>query len=162
MDNSCTLSFRNAVWIQDGNYSFTVGRMEVMGNVNMLGRYSFEYASMKPFRIVYDTHLSFDCDMSFSYNPPIANRDLITMDNRSSVLWLNGASVATSSTGLRLTKGTLIIANKTPFYNDTGVSLSDGFSLGDGIIASNDLNIEIMPGASIELMSGNLTYANVN
>jgi len=79
----------------------------------------------------------------------------------SSILYLNGCTIRTTTTGMQLTTGTLVVNGQNHVYNDGAVSLSQAFILGNGNPA-NDLDIEILPGASISLESGKLLYANVN
>jgi len=66
----------------------------------------------------------------------------------------------------RLTKGTLIIDHKCPFYNEDeangqATSVSQAITFGDGN-TENNLYIELMPGASIDMKSGILAYMNTN
>ena len=92
------------------------------------------------------------------------------MTDRTSKIYLNGCSLYSTPTGLQLTKGTLIVDHKNYLYNQDGeingsgpaaTSVSQAITFGDGN-ADNDLNIEIMPGGNIELMSGRLLYQNAN
>jgi hypothetical protein len=161
MDTSCTISLKNVAWYQDNTFSFTKGRMELLGNITLLGGFPFAYTSAQPLVINADSRLSLDQTMSLSFYPPIANRDLLHMTDQSAVLSLHGSSLFSSTTGLRLTKGTLIVDHKVNLYNAGAKSISQGFSFGDGV-AADDLHIELMPGASIILKSGVLDYANVN
>jgi hypothetical protein len=100
----------------------------------------------------------------FYYAPIVANRDLLSMQDISSELYLNGCALATSSTGMRLTKGTLTVDSSNILIDvlfGTPTSLSESICFGDGI-ASDDLAINILPGAQLDLVNGILDYQNVN
>ncbi|MCF7899851.1 hypothetical protein K9L05_04385, partial [Candidatus Babeliales bacterium] len=89
------------------------------------------------------------------------------MQNSTSELFLNGASLKTTYTGLQLTKGTLVLDHKNYLYNQdadgTGAaSSSQAIIFGDGISADNDLHIEILPGGSLDLKTGILEFRNIN
>ena len=81
--------------------------------------------------------LFFDFDTTFSYDPPIANRDLLYMVDGTSAFFLNGCTLHSTATGLRLTKGFLFLDNGTTFSCE-GTNISESISFGDGIPA-NDL-----------------------
>ena len=71
-------------------------------------------------------------------------------------------SVIDSSTvGLRLTIGTLKV-DHINFIRNTGALLpSEGVSFGNGIV-TDDLHVEMLPGGSLEVVDGFLSYENVN
>ncbi len=162
MHNSCTFSLKDVSWCQDAYYSFTVGNIDVLGDWRLHGGKVFCYKSPRPSTI-------FDCvamildgrPTMFSYEPTTDNRDLLVMAGGTATMSLLGASLNTSTTGMRLTNGTLFVDQKVQLFNVGAVSPSQGFSFGNGN-ASNDLAIELSPGASLNLNSGILDYQNVN
>ena len=83
------------------------------------------------------------------------------MTDVSSQLYLNGCTLSSTTTGLRLTVGTLAIDGLNIIENAGAVSLSQGVAFGDGTL-SDDLNIDIRPGGSINVVSGILDYQNLN
>jgi hypothetical protein len=122
------------------------------------GFHGFNFESSLTFSVSRTVML--DTGITFSYSPANNRRDLIYMDD-SSILYLNGCTVKATTTGMILKTGTLVIDGQNEMYNDGAVSLSQGIMFGDGY-ASRDLDIEVLPGASLTLMSGKLIYANVN
>lgn len=90
-------------------------------------------------------------------------RDLLVMQDKSSRLVLNGATLRSSHAGMRLTNGTLLVKHKNFLenYNNPRQRKSMAISLGNGV-AENDLDIELFPGASLNLTKGLLDYANVD
>ncbi|KKQ33369.1 MAG: hypothetical protein US49_C0001G0049 [candidate division TM6 bacterium GW2011_GWF2_37_49] len=139
------------------NYRFKNGGLQMIDST-ISGFEGFNFESSQTFSI--SRTVMFDTGITFSYSPSNDRRDLLYMDD-SSILYLNGCTLRTTITGMQLTTGTLIVNGQNHVYNDGAVSLSQAFLLGNGNPA-NDLDIEILPGASISLESGKLLYANVN
>ena len=165
-DSVCTLSFNNVTWVQDADYTFSVGRFDVIGGLKMTGDGAFIYETNLTSTIFEDSSIILDTGFTFSYAPSVGMRKLIWMQDSTSRLYMNGAALRTTSTGMQLTNGTLIIDHKNYLYNTDadGTSrthLDWGIAFGDGILA-NDLNIIMMPAANIELMVGYLDYKNVS
>ena len=90
-------------------------------------------------------------------------RDLLAMEDKSSRLFLNGATLRSSHAGMRLTNGTLVVDHKSFLdnYNNRNQRKSMAISLGNGV-RENDLDVELFPGASLNLTQGLLDYANVD
>jgi hypothetical protein len=159
---SASLKLKNAVLCLSNDYSFTSGRILFEMDVRMVGTNVFGYrptnASSK---ILPCSRLMMDIGTTFSYAPVAANRDLLGMADRSSVFFLNGCTVQSTVTGMRLTKGTLVVDHKNQFYNTGALSASEAIAFGNGT-AANDLAVEILPGGKIQLQSGELVYANAS
>jgi len=51
--------------------------------------------------------LTFDSGTTFVYEPACANKDLIVMQDKTSMLYFYGSDLQMTNTGLRLTKGTV-------------------------------------------------------
>ncbi|MBY0353277.1 hypothetical protein K2W90_02830 [Candidatus Babeliales bacterium] len=162
MHNNCTFSLKDVSWCQDAYYSFTVGNFDVLGNWRLHGGKVFSYRTPRPSTIFDCVTMTLDGRPTmFSYEPPISNRDLLVMTSKTSTLALLGASLNSSTVGMRLTNGTLFVDGKVQLYNPGAVLDAEGFSFGNGV-ALNDLDIELSPGASLNLASGILDYQNVN
>lgn len=161
-DNTCTISFNNVQWIQDGNFSFTTGRFEVLSDFDLLGSFTFNYRSNRQSQINTGATLILENGITFSYGPGASNRrDLLALQDSTAVLFMNGATLASTTTGLQLTKGILMLDHKNFFQNNGAVSTSQGIAFGDGILA-NDLLVQLYPGANINVLSGLLVYQNTN
>jgi len=158
------LVFQNTQIQLDDNFSFTQGKMFIHGDVKVSGTSQFNYTSTQASWIKKDSTFKFDLNSTFSYGPVEAGwvptgdegRRLIMMEDRTSQLFLNGATLRSTTTGLILVKGTCILDHKNFMYNEDGTgagatSLSESIAFIDG---TNYLNVEIMPSGSIEAMSG--------
>jgi hypothetical protein len=153
------LTMQNVIIYLEDNYTFSTGRLFIEDDVILRGNKIFTYSSDKPMYLQKNSMLFFDIGTTFSYAPQESNnRGLVHMVDETAKLYLNGCTVCSTTTGLQLTNGTLVLDNKNNFYAD-GSTLSSGISLGNGFI-ENDLNIKIMPGASINIKAGCFDYRN--
>lgn len=160
--DTASVKFKNAILCLSNDYSFTSGRILFEMDVRMVGTNTFGYRPTNVnSKILPCSRLLLDNGLTISYAPVAASRDLLGMADRSSVLYLNGCTVRSTTTGMRLTNGTLIVDHKNQFFNTGATSPSQAIAFGNGT-AANDLGIEIMPGGRIQLQSGQLAYQNTN
>ena len=165
MDSRSTLSFSNVIWEQDALYTFSTGYFTVKtGLLDMKNTYTFAYQSFNPLGILQNSTLKLDTGFTFSYAPTVADRTLIQMTDRTSQLFINGATLQVTTTGLQLITGTLVIDHKNLVYNNdskkgVATSLSEALIFGNGT-GANDLRLEVMPGGSINIKSGILDFRN--
>ncbi|MFA5075507.1 MAG: hypothetical protein WC436_05400 [Candidatus Babeliales bacterium] len=157
------MTLRNCEIFLDYDYSFTMGTIQFEQDVAIRGTNAFIYETTFGSTIDSNCNLLFDLGTTFSYAPTRATRDLLIMIDESSLLKFDGATLHSTTTGLRLTKGTVVLDHKNYIYNQDGTgaasSTSQAVCFGDGT-ATNDVNIAIMPAANIELKSGVLIYDN--
>ncbi len=167
MDWKSTFSFKDVEWNQNGDYTFTEGRFDLLGLMELKGSYTFGYLTDQVSTISTNAMLFIDNGFTFSYGPiDSTNRQLIEMKDATSAIYLNGMTLKSSTTGMQLTKGTLFIDHKNfldnfDYRNRAGRSVSEAIAFGDGT-AANDLSIEVMPGGNLEILLGRLAYWNVN
>lgn len=159
-DNAGTFSFDNVALILDGNYSFTQGKFDVVTSCNISGTHVFTYQSSVASTIQSDATLFFDTGMTFSYAPSAAAGDLLAMSDQSSILHLYETSLHSTSTGLQLTKGTLIVEGICSIYSGAAI-VAEGVILGGGS-AENELSVRILPESSLDVVSGFMVYNNVS
>lgn len=165
-DASSKLSLQNVIISLSSDYTFTQGSMFIDGDVLITGTSTFIYTSNEPIFISDSSTLYFDLGSTFSYAPSNAvvgsNSALINMKNITSRLSLDTCTLNIPTSGLNLTKGTLIITGKVDIHNDGGTGAGDCLKFGDGTNSENDLNIEIDSRGSLNFLSGTLDYSNVN
>jgi hypothetical protein len=166
MDNTGTISLSNVLWNQDANYSFTVGHIDVVGPVVMRGETGnvFAYETNEASKIWQDSSLKLDTGFTFSYAPnDRSQRELIQLADETSIIYMNGAILRSTKAGLALHTGTLVLDHKNELYNEDSSSDpatdEDNEAVAFGWLGT-DLNIEIMPGGSIDLKTGILDYGN--
>jgi hypothetical protein len=156
------ITFKNTGINLASNYSFTSGRISFEEDVIISGTNVFEY---RPTHInsgiASNSTLYLDTGITFRYAPDTDNRDLLGMVDETSHLYLNGCTLRSTTTGMRLTKGTLFINYINDVINDNATSISEGFALGNGSVNDN-ITVEIMAGGSLNIISGIFDYNNIN
>ena len=163
MHSNSTVSLKDSTLKLSSTYTFTQGHLEVVGDSKIMGDGQiFSYTSPQTSSICSRAMLTIDRNTTFSYSPHgSTNKGLIWMPDITSVLYLNGATLKTTTTGIQFKRGTLLIDGKVNLYNDSATRLSQAIIFGDGV-AGNDANISIMPAASINLQTGLIDYRNVS
>jgi len=159
--DNAKIVFRSSDLLMSHNLSVTAGQLRFEQDVRMTGTNQFTLASNKAATVANMSRLLLDTGVQFKYSPSSNNRDLLVMEDMTSLLHMNGCVLTTTTTGLRLTKGTLLVDHKNTLVNDGATALTQGFAFGNGIAAS-DLTVEMMPGATLGLQSGLISYENVN
>ncbi|MCB9493383.1 MAG: hypothetical protein H6679_03850 [Epsilonproteobacteria bacterium] len=158
--SSRTLVLQEAVIHLSGDFVFSEGSLEILDFVRIMEPFSFVFNSDLDLLIEEDSTLFIDIDTDLFYIPADSLSTHFVMAGPSSQLFLNGAFLTVPrSVGLRLTDGHLIIDHKTTFLSDGPTQESQGIILGDGSTAGT-LQVTIMPGASIEVEDGFLSYKN--
>ena len=165
-DNRGTVSFGNVICKMDDDFSFTQGKMYLLDQLDLLGSATFEYASSKECTITHFGKLFIDKETTFKYAPPVGlgtaadARDLIVMEDDKAEIHLNGGSLSSTRTGLRLTKGTVYVdahsyienfeASGPADYNDV-----EAVCFGNGTPA-DDLTLRLGSAATLDVLSGKL------
>lgn len=157
-DDLSTFSLNNVEWSLDGNYTFTKGRLDVVGDFIVSGSgNTFSYKSQATSKIYEHGNMIVDKDAIFSYEPVTANRDLIQLTNSSSELTLRGATLHSTTTGIRLTKGIVTVDYKSTIASDGQIE-STGISFGNGTQSANNVKIQILPAATMDIVGGCVVY----
>lgn len=166
LDASSTLSLQSATFTLDEDFTFSLGHLDIMKDFRISGQdRTFVYTSdqqsvirggvfnssdeCSPF---YSGTLIVDNTVTFSYAPASGSDTLLQLESEFSKIILNGGNLVADI--LSLTKGTVRIDGKSTLHAGTSITL------GDGITAANNIHVEILPAANVEVI-GNLIYNNV-
>jgi len=161
-DNTSTLSVDNCKWIMGNDYIFEAGHLEILNDFYIIGDgYNFVYQTDQQSVVSSNSRIILDANVTFSYAPLVENRDLISLYDDTSDFILRGATLFSTTTGLRLTKGNLIVERKS-FVSCDGTKHAESVCFGDGASALNDLNIETVGAANLEILNGYIVYDNVS
>jgi hypothetical protein len=159
-DGQGTFSFDNTTFYLDANYSFSQGKFDVVGPVNVTGgNYVFAYQSNAVSTIRSGSMMFFDSGMTFSYDVPLTGTAFAMTDN-SALLYLYETTLFSKTPALALTKGTVVIDGECP-VNNSGTNQAEGISFGDGASAANNINLKILPESGLTLNSGYLVNKNI-
>lgn len=155
IDNTVTLSIKNSTFIQDGNYSFTIGAISVDGDLVLESGnetvYTFSYESSAPVAISEKSAIYVTKGIAFGLTGPI------TFADDTSIICLQDGTMRVSGSGLDFTVGTLKIEHDSALVVDT----TYGVTLGDGTLAVNDFTIDIASGARLTIENGIVYYNNI-
>ena len=141
-----TLALENVTVFLDGDYSFTQGHLYIHDDVNICGTNSFAYQAAQQSYIAPFSTLYFDVGSTFSYKPTVATRTLLSMNNETSRLYLNGCTLYSTSTGFRLDRGTVLFDNFVTLSADGQVD-SESISFGE----SDNVVTEVLSAACVEI-----------
>lgn len=158
-NDSAVLNFENSVLNVSDNYNFGSGAIIFSGDVVISGTTTFGYSSRVTSSIELNSNIYFSNGVTFSYSPKNSRNNLLYMTGKSSRMFFDGSTLVTSNTGLKFSRGSLILDNKVTFSNN-GTSLSEAIIFGDGV-NSNDLDIYVLSDANLTFY-GAFSYENVN
>lgn len=160
-DNTGKIVFDNVHLILDSNYSFTRGSFDVHNTLILDGDgFAFNYQVDLQSTITSNSQLILQNGVTFNYAPTIASKTLLQLLDATSSLMINGATFATTTTAIQLTKGNLFIEGKS-FLSNAGTVAAQAIEFGDGANAANNLTVEWLPAAKLELVQGFLRNRNV-
>lgn len=144
------------------NYTLSGAGMTIMGDSVIQGGKMLTFAASQDLLIKKNASLTFDMDVEFRYSPVDKSKTHLVFEDSSAVLFLNGCILSTLRTQpLILTKGHLIVDHKAYIYGSGANRNGLGVIFGDGN-EDNNLLVDIMPGASLEVVDGFLTYDNID
>lgn len=155
MNSSSKIVLKDADLMLSGDFTFTVGQVEVVGDVNIKGNgKTFVYSSPGTLTIDTDATLYFDRNLTFSYESTAStyatSRNRIIMNSPTSRLYLNGCTLHTTWTGLKLQTGMLVI-------DDRVLLESEARNEAEAIMFDSGLKVEVLAGAILDL-NGLLSY----
>ncbi|MFA5075126.1 MAG: hypothetical protein WC436_03405 [Candidatus Babeliales bacterium] len=107
------------------DFSFNQGKLFIHNDVDITGTYKFSYKSTQPMLIESNSCLYFDKNSTFEFYPSCTNNSLFTMQDKSSILYLDGCTLQTTLTGMILTKGQLFLDNNVTFSSIDNTYLYD-------------------------------------
>jgi len=161
-DSAGTIALDNSTLILSGNYNFGMGKLTFDNLVEIVGGpLTFTYATDQVSTINSGGILNIGEYITFNYAPSIAAKNLIQLGCPGSQITLNRATLHSTCTGIQLTTGILEINGSCQITSDA-TSMPQAIVFGDGISAQNDLTIEILDGACMEITSGCLVMKNLN
>ena len=158
-DNSSSIIIQNSKLKLLGDFEFTTGSILFNSDVLISGSNKFIYTSRLSSTINSNSFLYFAKGMTFSYAPKIANRNLLYMKDETSWLFLDGCTLLSTSTGIRLTRGTLFLNNDVTF-SCAGIFSSQAICFGNGN-AECDLSVCVLGDADLQIY-GAFEYENSN
>jgi len=156
--DTSSLVLENVTWIQDDDFAWETGSIDIYGTIKMRGSSVFTYASTQLFTIHSNAELFFDSGMTFSY--AASSVDRLIFQDFSSRLHLYETQLYSSVPSLNLTKGELVVEGVCPVFSEA-ITEADGIKLGDGIDSVNNIRYSPLAESGLVLQSGYVVYDNV-
>jgi WD40 repeat protein len=153
------LALDNVELTMANDVDFLQGQLYVHNDVIFSGTSAFIYHSPEASFIAPSGILKFDIGTTFSFAPTTTTDHLFQLQDRTSALYLNGCTLNTTTSGMRLTKGSLLFDNKIALNSNTGVELSTLSTLtsaayGNGAILSAIRTIRWSPNGKFLFIAG--------
>lgn len=160
------------------NFTLWSGILDIYDDVKIYGYYDpTVYPSLQPMLFLYQSPndiiihskstLFLDMTVGFIYNPLDGNNNHLKFVAPSSRLYLNGATLFTSENiGLKMLKGHLVVDHNTTLQSDGRSAIA--FQVGDQDASAytpnnaQDVVIDILPGARLQVEDAFLSYRNRN
>lgn len=122
--NGGKLAFDNVVLAMANDINFDSGQLYIHNDVAFTGTSAFIYHSTAASFIAPSSTLLFDFGTTFSFAPTTTTDHLFQLQDRTSTLCLNGCTLSATSSGIRLTRGSLQFENKVILNSKTDVLFS--------------------------------------
>lgn len=147
-DSLSTISFHNVELVLDDDYSFTVGKFDVLKDLLIIGDgSSFIYQTDQVSTVSTNGRFILDNGVTFSYDPPVASRELLVLHESTSEFIVNGATLHSTSTGMRLSTGRFIIDRASILSNEGSVDA-------EAISFASSLDVQWLPAANLDFSQG--------
>ena len=153
-DSTSTITLQNVNFILDNDYTVTKGHFDIFSDFNVQGNgHKFTYQSEVPTTIQDYGRMILDHNTTFSYDPVVANTNLLQLTTKNSQFVLRNSTLHASS-NMQLLTGRFITERRSSLTTGSDSSVI----FGDGVSSSNNLWIEIAAGATLDLVDGCVIY----
>ncbi|KKQ11886.1 MAG: hypothetical protein US22_C0010G0003 [candidate division TM6 bacterium GW2011_GWF2_36_6] len=142
--NRSKLALDNAVLNMANDFYVDRGQLFIHNDVSFSGTNALVYRSTVPSYITSKSTLNFDINSIFDFRPSTTGmpsllaKDLLFMQDATSQLYLNGSTLKTTMTGMRLTKGQIIFDNRVSFTSAAQLQLK---GMGSWIYVNNGFSV---------------------
>lgn len=166
LNDSSLLILNDTSCIFSSNATFTLGAFQCRNDVEFVGPHTFAYQSLKTSLIMSNAMLILDQGFTFSYDATrSASKTFFQFNDETASMFLNGATLHATTTGLNLTHGTLIARGDCGLSSEIkkvhSAIIDNGITIGDGTSA-DDFAIIIQAGSQLLVSTGSINYYNVN
>jgi len=153
-----TILLDDVFWVQDSDFSFTIGTLEFEDAIDLGGSYTFQYTSANTSKIRKNSTLHISKGMTFKAGRNEAANfvEPLGFEDETSVLELCNSVFVVTDSGMALTKGKLILNEEVVFEVDSS-STVEGLHLGDGT-TTGDAVMQIRPGTKAVFACGHFIY----
>lgn len=165
IDDTGVLTLDDVSWIQDGDFTFSSGSLEIDSQVSIDGKDTiFVFRSAQNCTIDSDATLALGNNLTFSYDPVTETAISIILNGAGSTISLAKATLYVPETGLELTSGRLVVKQNSNIYCNTitdidnNVINDNGITFGDDV--GHDSALMLQNGAKLTVLNGSFNYRN--
>lgn len=161
IDDSSKIVFNGVLCKLTNDYYFKKGWFDVVYMMDLKSSdCTFHYQSTKPSTITNCAIFTVHTTTGFDYCPESSARNLINLQGPDSIIWLQEASLHSTSTGMQLTKGRIFVEGKCNISSDA-ICRAEAIEFGDGVDEANDLVVKVFAGGNFNLTSGYVVSKNI-
>ena len=144
LTDNATITLCDSVLQLSRDFTFSRGSMIFEHDVVITGTVKFNYTTAEQSTILQDSTLFLTHGLTFSYDTLNGNKNLIAMEDETSSLYVDGATLYSTHTGLRLSGGKLFIDNKVTLS-------SEARNTGEAMELDSDLDVHCLSSSSLEI-----------
>lgn len=148
------ITARDVEFVLSSDYTFTCGTFDIYDDVAIEGAgHKFVYTSPNDLTIKTDATLLMDRGTTFSYNSTAGAagwKEHLVFEDASARFFLNGCTLHSTLTGMKLQTGTLVISDLVSIE-------SEATDAQDAMVIDSGLNVQVLAGATMDL-DGMITY----
>lgn len=161
VDGTAKLILNNVIFNLADNYNFSSGSFTVIGDFLIRGNNkTFSYLTDQTSVISQYSSLIVDSTNTFFYGPSTNTRNLLSFQDATSQLVLQSATFATTTTGIALLKGTMLI-DGISYLTPSSSLLASPITFGNGVQSNNNMTINVLPAAQLIVSAGVVENKNV-
>lgn len=158
-DATASLILKDVTFNLTNNYNFSAGEFNVIGNFLIKGDNKiFSYLTDQISVISSYSSLALGPTTTFFYAPSTNTRDRLSFQDSTAQLILNSATFSTTTTGIALLKGSLLVDGESNLSPTVGGS---AITFGNGLQSINNMRINIQPAAQLIVTGGRVENKNV-
>jgi hypothetical protein len=159
VDDSASIILDTVEWVQSQDYQFNAGSFLFKDSVDLLGSATFIYASSQTSTLADYTQLYVTEGMHLCIGrADVGSVEPLYFQDSSSSIKFDNCTWIVSSSGMQLTKGSIIFDNNVD-VDVQSTSSQNGLVFGNGILA-DDVTIICKSGARVNHIGGHITYNN--
>lgn len=162
IDETGTIVLDNSSYYLDANYSFTIGSLHLINNVEFCGSSTLFYDSSKSFTI----HKNSQCTITggttlgIRVNTPEYGQKAVWFEDDSSQMEFVNSGIVIGRGGVLITRGTIVFDGRVNI-DAHSTNTSNGLIFGTGV-AADDILVKFYPAARVNFNNSHLTYNLTN
>jgi len=144
VSHDASINIKNTILQLERNFTFSLGSILFQNEVVISGTHHFIYTSVATSSIDKQSSLLVSKNTTLKFAPNGTASRLLNFSDATSRLYFDGATLHTTSTALKLLRGTIIIDNHVTFS-------SEGTNSGEATEFKSDTSLNLLGGAVLDI-----------